>query len=250
MTLSAPFIAKPIAHRGLHDIAIGQAENSRKAFAAALAQGYGIELDVQPSRDGVPMVFHDYDLMRLTGEPGAIMQRDASELVGLPLLHDGDGIPTLAQVLHLVAGRVPLVIELKDQDGGLGSNIGTLTQATAALLREYQGNVAVMSFNPHMVAELAQLLPNVPRGLVAGPFRAENWPMLSSETRERLRQIPDYDRCGCSFISYRDTHLRDPRVAELKSQGATILCWTVRSAKAEAEAREIADNITFEGYLA
>jgi len=250
MTLPAAFLDRPITHRGLHDVTIGQAENGRKAFAAAMAQGYGIELDLQLSRDGVPMVLHDYELGRLTGETGAVAQRTAAELGVIPLSHDGDGIPTLAQVLHQVAGRVPLLIELKDQDGQLGPDIGDLGQATAALLREYQGDAAVMSFNPHAVTELARLLPRIPRGLVAGPYRAENWPTIPAATRERLREMPDYVSSGSSFVSYRDTHLTDPAVLALKDAGATILCWTVKSPQAEAEARKIADNITFEGYLA
>ena len=251
MTLPASFLARPIAHRGLHDVTAGRAENSPKAFAAAIEHGYGIEMDLQLSSDGMPMVFHDYDLGRLTDETGAVAQRSAAELGAIPLKHDGDGIPTLADVLTQVAGRVPLVIELKDQDGLMGENIGPLGAATAALLRDYQGDVAVMSFNPHSVAEMGRLLPDVPRGLVSGPYRAKNWPTLPKEVRQRLKRMPDYGALGCSFLSYRDTHLDHPRIAWLKEhKRATILCWTVKSPEAEEAARRIADNITFEGYLA
>ena len=250
MTLPASFLARPIAHRGLHDVDAGRAENSPKAFAAAMDHGYGIELDLQLSADGVPMVFHDYELNRLTEEVGAVAQLSAMQLGEIPLRHDGDGIPTLAQTLEQVAGRVPLLIELKDQDGLLGENIGALGAATAELLHDYAGDVAVMSFNPHAVAELATLLPDVPRGLVSGPYRAENWPTIPAPIRVRLRDMPDYDRTGSSFISYRDTHLDEPAVLALKDDGATILCWTVKSPAAEVAARKIAHNITFEGYLA
>ena len=250
MSLPSVFTARPITHRGLHDINAGRAENSRKAFAAAMAHGYGIEMDIQISSDGVPMVFHDYDLGRLTDETGAVAQRSAAALGRISLRHDGDGIPTLAEVLDQVAGAVPLLIELKDQDGGLGTDIGPLSAAVAGVLRGYEGPAAVMSFNPHMVADLATHLPNVPRGITSGAYRAENWPTIRAEVRDRLREIPDYDRTGSCFVSYRDTHLDHPRIAELKAQGATILCWTVRSKEAETAARRYADNITFEGYLA
>ena len=250
MSLPAAFTARPITHRGLHDIKAGRAENSRKAFAAAMEHGYGIELDLQISSDGVPMVFHDYDLSRLTDETGSVAQRTAAELGQIPLKHDGDGIPTLAEVLDQVAGKVPLLIELKDQDGGLGPDIGSLPAVVADLLRTYGGPAAVMSFNPHMVADLADRLPDVPRGITSGAYKPENWPTIKAEVRDRLRDIPDYDRTGSCFISYRDTALDRPRIAELKAQGATILCWTVRSPEAERAARQFADNITFEGYLA
>lgn len=251
MSLPDAFIARPITHRGLHDVTQGRAENSPKAFAAAMEHGYGIELDLQLSSDHVPMVFHDYDLGRLTDTTGAVAQRTAVELGQIPLKHDGDGIPTLADVLDQVAGRVPLVIEIKDQDGALGTNLGPMGASITNLLRNYRGDVAVMSFNPHAVAEMKDLLPDVPRGIVSGPFRAKNWPTLSEETRKRARRMPDYGATKCSFVSYRDTHLNHPRIAYLKEKkNATILCWTVKSPEAEAEARKIADNITFEGYLA
>tara|TARA_R110002051_G_scaffold7035_14_gene33124 strand:- start:7872 stop:8624 length:753 start_codon:yes stop_codon:yes gene_type:complete len=250
MTLSDAFFTRPIAHRALHDIAAGRAENGLKAVSAAIAAGYGIEIDVQISADGVPMVFHDYDLGRLTGETGPTAQRTAQALGAIPLLHDGDGIPTLAEVLALVAGRVPLLIELKDQDGQLGPNIGPLGAAVAAILQDYTGLVAVMSFNPHAVAELQTLLPDVPRGITTGAYRPENWPTIPKQVLDHLRTIPDYPRVGACFISHRDSDLTSPRVADLKAQGAHIFCWTVTSAQAETEARKVADNITFEGYLA
>ena len=250
MTLPAAFFTRPIAHRALHDVTAGRAENSLKAIKAAIDAGYGIEVDVQISADGVPMVFHDYDLGRLTGATGPVAQRTAQALGAIPLLHDGDGIPTLAQVLALMAGRVPLLIELKDQDGQLGPDIGLLGAAVAAILQNYTGLVAVMSFNPHAVAELQTLLPEVPRGITTGAYRPENWPTIPAQVLDHLRAIPDYDHVGACFISHRDTDLTSPRVAALKAQGAHIFCWTVTSPQAEAAARKIADNITFEGYLA
>jgi hypothetical protein len=105
-----------------------------------------------------------------------------------------------------------------------------------------------MSFNPHAMAEMARLLPDVPRGLTTGSFNPTDWPTIAQPTLERLSLIPDYDHVGASFISHYHKELNQPRVAELNTQGAAILCWTIKSAEAAATARQYADNITFEGY--
>ena len=248
--LPEAFITHPIAHRAYHDSAAGRPENSRAAVRAAVAAGYGIEIDLQLSRDGVPIVFHDYDLGRLTGAQGPLATRTAAELAAIPLRHGTEGIPTLTEVLEDVAGRVPLLIEIKDQDGDLGPNIGALEAATAAALAGYKGPVAVMSFNPHSVAAMARLLPQVPRGLTTSAYDYADWAPVTPATCDRLREIPDYDRTGASFISHEALDLSRPRVAALKAQGSRVLCWTIRSAAADAEARKIAENVTFEGYAA
>ncbi len=247
--LSEVFFSRPLAHRGLHDVADGRPENSRAAIRAAIAAGYGIEIDLQLSRDGRAMVFHDYDLGRLTGVKGPVRQRDAADLAQIPLLGGDEGLPDFAEILALVAGRVPLLVELKDQHGQMGDTDGMLEQATAHCLAGYVGPVAVMSFNPHMVVRMATLLPDVPRGLVTCGYTAEDWPMLRAETRARLRGIPDYGTTGSVFVSHDIDDLDNPRLAELKADGTGLLCWTVRSPKAEAAARKTVDNITFEGYL-
>ena len=107
-----------------------------------------------------------------------------------------------------------------------------------------------MSFNPHSIAHMSRLAPQIARGLITDPFDPAEWQPVPPETCDRLRGIPDYDATQSSFVSHKATDLTRPRVADLKSIGAAILCWTIRSAAAEATAREIADNITFEGYAA
>ncbi|RVT87325.1 phosphodiesterase [Rhodobacteraceae bacterium CCMM004] len=246
MTLPAAFLEVPLAHRALHGP--GRPENSRAAVRAAVAAGYGIEIDVQLSADGQAKVFHDYHLDRLTEATGPVRLHTAEALAAIPLRGGDEGIPRLSEVLGLVAGRVPLLIEIKDQDGAMGGDVGPLERAVATALGPYHGPVAVMSFNPEAVAEMAVLLPEVPRGLTTCAFRTGEWP-LSADTRARLAAIPDYDRVGASFVSHDWRDLAMPRVAELKAAGAAILCWTVRSSEAEAEARRIADTITFEDYL-
>lgn len=246
--LPSVFLDRPIAHRALHGA--GRPENSRAAMRAAIAGGYGIELDLQASRDGQAMVFHDYDLRRLTAETGAVRLRMAGELSGIALTGGDEGIPDLPEVLDMVAGQVPLLIELKDQHGGMGDTDGTLEEATARAVAGYGGPVALMSFNPHMVARLAALLPDVPRGLTTCDYSAEHWPTLPAQARDHLRDIADFDRVGASFISHQRSDLGSAPVAALKARGVPVLCWTIRSpAEAEAALR-VADNITFEGYEA
>lgn len=248
--LDPAFRYVPLAHRALHDVTDGRPENSRAAVRAAIAAGYGIEIDLQLSRDGQAMVFHDYDLARLTGASGPVQARTAEELDGLPLIGGDEGVPALSEVLALVAGRVPLLIELKDQQGEMGPTDGRLERSVAQALHGYEGAVGLMSFNPHSVIAMAGLCPDIPRGIVTSAFVPQFWPELPELVRARLRGIPDYDAAQASFISHEVHDLKNPRVARLKEGGATILCWTVRSARQEAIARRIADNITFEGYLA
>ena len=248
--LPPDFLRLPLAHRALHDRAAGRIENSLSAVQAAIAAGYGIEIDLQLSSDGVAMVFHDDDLDRLTAETGPVRTRTATALGAIPLTGSGDTIPTFAQVLTLVAGRVPVLVEFKDQSLMMTETDASLESAAAADLHGYLGPMALMSFNPHSVAHLARLAPKIPRGLTTAAYDPADWHPLPETTCARLRDIADYDRTASSFISHDAADLARPRVAALKAQGATVLCWTIRSPEAEAQARRIADNVTFEGYPA
>jgi glycerophosphoryl diester phosphodiesterase len=124
-----------------------------------------------------------------------------------------------------------------------------LEQATAAELKQYQGPVAVMSFNPHCMAHMAQLAPQIARGLTTSAYDYSDWAPLDPAICDRLREIPDYDRTGCVFISHEASDLSRPRVQALKSHGAHIQCWTIKTKAAEQSARRLADNITFEGFI-
>jgi len=243
------FLTRPIAHRGLHRVHDGRPENSRAAVLAAVELGYGVEIDLQLTADEKALVFHDYDLGRLTHAIGRVRDRKASDLASINLTGGDSGPPLLADVLDIVDGRVPLLIELKDQDGALGEDVGPLETAVARDLDGYGGPVAVMSFNPHSVSALQTLSPEIPRGLVTDFFKPSEWRIGEARAAE-LNAIADYERVGACFISHDRRDLSMPRVAELKASGAAILCWTVKSPEQEAEARKIADNITFERYLA
>lgn len=248
MTLPSSFLDRPIAHRALHNESC--AENSASAIRGAIRAGYGIEIDVQSSSDNVPMVFHDYDLARLTDQRGPIAQRHADELTQIALKGGGGTILTLEEVLKIVSGQAPLLIEIKDQDGSLGPNVGPLERAICEILEGYKGDVALMSFNPHSVAACHAAAPNLPRGLTTCPYDEQDWPTVPERRRSVLRSIPDFERVQASFISHQQDDLAAEAVAALKRRNVTILCWTIRSKEAEAEARKIADNITFEGYRA
>jgi len=248
--LPAAFLTTPIAHRGYHDRSLGRIENSAFAIRAAIEAGYGIEIDLQLSSDGQAMVFHDETLDRLTNQSGPLNAHTAADLGRIGLTGSDDTIATLTEVLAIVAGRVPLLIEIKDQSLTLSETDGLLEAATARALHGYTGAVAVMSFNPHCIAHMARLAPDLPRGLTTCAFDPADWHPADNAACLRLRDIPDYTITGSSFISHEAADLGRPRVADLAAQGAAILCWTIRSAKAEEIARKIAHNITFEGYPA
>lgn len=249
MHLPDSFLARPIAHRGLHDQSAGREENHFAAFDAAIAQGFGIEVDIQPSKDGVPMVFHDHTLDRLTTSAGPIDRMTQDDLKKVAFRSGPTGIPTLQDLIDHVDGRVPLLIEVKDQDGALGPNVGALEKQIARVLSGYDGDVALMSFNPNSVAALADAAPDIPRGLTTAKFAEEDCQGMPESRRLQLAAIADYDRVGASFVAHQCTDLASPRVRELKANGASILTWTVRSAEVGAKAREIADNLIFEDYI-
>ena len=159
---------------------------------------------------------------------------------GLALAAELNGMPGPAHLL-----------ELKDQSGGLGQAEAEaeLERAVAMELEGYGGDVAMMSFNPYMIAQMRDLAPDVPRGLVTCGYIPSQWPHLPPETCSALRSIAHFGQVGARFISHDWTDLGSPRVAELKAQRVPILCWTIRSAQDEAQARRVADNVTFEDYL-
>ncbi len=248
--LPQAFLTVPLAHRGLHDLTAGRPENSLAAARAAIGAGYGIELDIRASGDHRAMVFHDHDMRRLTGRPGDIGGCSRAELRRVGLIGNGEPVPTLEAFLDLVAGRVPLLIEIKDRDGTMGPGDGAPEKAVTGALCGYSGPVAVMSFNPHSVAAMAEYAPDVPRGLTTEDWTGRDAAAIPAARRASLRRIAGFDRVGASFISHHAADLASPHVAALKARGVPVLCWTVRSPEEEARARQVADNVTFEGYMA
>lgn len=247
--LPQAFLTRPFAHRGFHNRAKGHIENSPSAIRAAIAARYGIEIDVQLSKDAVAIVFHDEALDRLTDQTGLVADHLAVDLKKIVLKDSTDCIPTLAEVLAIVAGQTPLLIEIKDQTGDMSQTDARLEQATATALRDYIGPVAVMSFNPHCIAHMARLAPQIARGLTTSAYDYADWAPLAPAICDHLRDIPDYERTGSSFISHEAQDLNRPRVRELQAKGAHLQCWTIKTKAAEQSARRLADNITFEGFI-
>lgn len=226
----ARLIAKPFAHRGLH----GQAgpENSRAAFEAAIAAGHGIELDVQAALNGEPVVFHDYELDRLTDAHGRVADLDLEEINRLKLKGSGETIPSLEEVLALIDGRVPLLIEIKS-----GSpSYHQLCYWVAGYLRHYRGTVGVMSFNPRVGHWLARHDARPLRGLVVSE-------QGKTYLRGRMERWFSLFRARPDFLAY---DIRDLPSRFASSSGLPVLTWTVRTFEERARAAKHADQIIYE----
>ncbi len=229
--------AKPFAHRGLHDGTGLCPENSLIAAARAVEAGFPIELDVRLSRDGEVVVFHDATLLRMTGADGAVADKTWADLSALRLLGGSHGIPRLADVLSLVAGRVPLLVEVK-QDG----RPGALEKQTASLLQGYRGDVAVQSFNPLTVGFFARHAPGLPRGQLAD--------LNGGGVVGRLLSRYFLNGFSCpQFVAVRVSALPHDKTAALRTRGLPVLGWTVRSEEARKACAPYTDNIIFEGFV-
>lgn len=239
---SGAFLGKPICHRGLHDKNSGIWENSMEAIEAAIEAQLPIEFDVQNTKDGRAVVFHDAGLERMTGQKGRVRDKSLAEMEAIRL-HDNNHIASLKTVLERVGGKVPLLVELKDQDGKLGPELGTFLPDIVDIVEKYDGPLALMSFNPYLVNALNASLSNWPIGLTTDPFFVHEWPKVPAQRRKKLRAIAEIPGLKYDFVSHNWKDL-----ARVEGLDCPKLCWTIKSADAEAKAREIADNITFEGF--
>lgn len=238
--------ARPIAHRGLHDRSAGSVENSRSAFAAAIAGRYAIECDVQVTRDGEAMVFHDDHLGRLTGSPGLVRETTAAQMKALTLKDSSDRIQTLTELLLQISGRVPLVIEIKSQwDGNL-----SLVDRVLASLAEYEGPFAIMSFDPDIVDRVRQMSPRTPRGIVADRATDDDYNTLPMARRVELRTLSHLDRTAPHFMSLYFRDLPWAPVSAYRQRGRPVISWTIRSRDEASDALRHSDQITFEGFAA
>jgi glycerophosphoryl diester phosphodiesterase len=223
------------AHRGLHGP--GTPENSPGAFAAAIFGHYGIECDIQCSADGQAMVFHDWDLDRLTDERGALAKHSAAELGTVILTGSEDHIPTLRQLLDQIAGRVPLLIEIKSRRG---MRVGPICLAVRRALEGYLGSHAVMSFDPRVSRWFATHSPDTVRGLVV---TEENDKAATGRIKRHLslwQARPD-------FLAYDIRDLPSRFAASQRSRGLPVASWTVRSAELRDRAALHADAPIAEG---
>ncbi len=232
----------PIAHRGLYRQP-EVPENSLVAFDAAIAGGYAIELDVRILADGALAVFHDGDTQRMTGVAGKLAVLDRTSLSGYRLSGTGCMIPVLSEVLDLVAGRVPILIEVKTE-----GRAGVIEPALAAVLDRYGGPFAVQSFNPYTTDWFRRHRPHFPRGLLSGRFadRAD----MGRLKKMLLRNLLLFPLIRPDFIAYELAALDPVRRHLFKlAFGVPMLVWTVRSAEEWEATRRMGANAIFEGFL-
>jgi glycerophosphoryl diester phosphodiesterase len=227
--------ARPIAHRGLHDSNKAVWENTLTAFSRAIDGKYAIECDVHLSKDGVPVVFHDADLERLTGEKGMVHDRTAAQLSRIRIGGTEDRIPLLAQMLTFVDGKVPLVIELKGDAG----HDDHLVAAVGRELSGYTGHAAIMSFEHPHLRRCAKDASGIPVGLTAegvhDPDMEAHFSMLAH---------------GIQFVSYNVHHLPNRLVSFVRQQmSLPVITWTVREPQSLKKTYDFADQATFEGFL-
>ena len=221
-------------------------ENTASAFKAAVAGNYGIETDIQISADGEAMVHHDGALGRLTEGDGRLATLTAGQIKAARFKRTSDRILTLGELCELVAGRAPLVIELKSH---FDDDV-RLVQRAAQVLANYKGPAAVMSFDPGMVEAARAIAPKVARGIVAERHYAHHeWDRVPPSQKFRMAFLLHGFRTLPQFVAYGVTDL--PALAPLVARavfGLPLLTWTVRSEADRRTAARWADQMIFEGW--
>lgn len=227
-------IKQPVAHRGLHDLNHKCWENTLPAFEAAVRQGFAIECDVHLTSDGGVIIFHDDDLKRLANREGRISKLTTAEAKALTIGTTNDHPPTLREMLDLVAGRVPLVIELK----GIEGEDDGLVAAVARELQDYKGHAAIMSFDHHLIRRFPIDAPGIPGGLTAEGMNPWDY--------EKHFSMLGHD---LAFISYNVHHLPNPFINFVRNRlHMPVISWTVRDEKMREHSDLNVDQITFEGF--
>jgi glycerophosphoryl diester phosphodiesterase len=238
--------ARAIAHRGLHDPAQGLIENTAGAVRAAIAAGYGIEVDVQISGDGEAMVYHDAALGRLTDGDGRLDRLDAAELKRVPFRSSSERMLTLGELCDLVAGRTTMLIELKsrfDRDVRLAERV-------AAVLTAYAGPAAPMSFDPWQVKALRHKARNLACGIVAAKYRPHPyWDLMPAWMRYGMGNLLTAVVGQPQFVAYAAADLPALGPAFAKTVlHLPLLAWTVHNDPERRQALRFADQIIFEGF--
>src|SRR6201986_1897332 len=191
--------ARPVAHRGLHNAARGIIENMPAAAEGAIAGNFAIECDIQLTADGEAMVHHDDELGRLTDGSGTLLTKTAAELKQVRFKGTSERMMTLTDLCGLVAGRVPLVIEVKSHFDGDRK----LVKRMAEVLSAYSGPAAGMSFDPDQVMALRELIPSLPRGITAEhDYTAQDWPEASPAQRHGMTHLRHFFRTRPDFVAY------------------------------------------------
>ena len=223
----------PVAHRGYHDLNKLVWENTLSAFSRAVDAGFAIECDLHYASDGVPIIFHDEDLRRLCNLNGDIRERTSRELGLIAIGGTNDKIPTLSQLLDLVQGKVPLVLELKGRE----ADDEGFAESVLEVLQNYEGKVALMSFDHWLLRDLKALEAPYPLGLTA-----------NGNTPEEIKTHAAAMEIGLDFISFYYGDLPNPFITGERGKGIPVITWTVRDEEARRRTFENADQMTFEGF--
>jgi len=237
-------VKRPISHRGLHGVFNSKVvpENSLLAFEHSIEKKFPIELDVHMLRDGSVVVFHDETLDRLTSVSGRIEELSKENLKNLYLLKTEQTIPLLSQVLSLVAGRVPLLIELKGEH-----STGILEKHTWELLKDYQGEFAVQSFNPYSMMWFQKHAGQVLRGLLSYDYSDSSLPIYKKLLLKNLifaaKVLPDFLAIDKDYLEAWPVQLLH------KTVGLPLIAWTVSSLKESNQASQLAQNVIFENFI-
>ena len=241
--------ARPFAHRGLHDAASGVIENTAGAVRAALVADYGIETDLQISADGEAMVHHDPELGRLTEGSDRLDQMTAAALKHVAFRGSAERMITLGELCDLVAGRVPLLLEMKSRFNG----DQRLPLRVATVLAGYRGPAAPISFDPAQLALLRQKAPRLPRGIVGAKYRPHpHWDQMRPLWRYGMGfLLPALLTGSPHFVAYAADDL--PALAPAFARHVLclpVLTWVVRNEAERRRVRSFADQIIFEGFRA
>jgi glycerophosphoryl diester phosphodiesterase len=239
-------IARPIAHRGLHDEEHGVIENTPSAVRAAIAANYGIEVDVQITADGEAMVHHDDVLGRLTDGEGRLDQFTAAELQQVAFRGTTDRMMTLGELCDLNGGRTTMLVELKSKFDG----DDRLPLRVAEVLSNYHGPVAPMSFDPGQMATLGQKAPKLVRGIIAAKYRPHPyWDLMPAWMRLGMGHLVTALTARPQFVAYAIADL--PAAAPLFARhvlSMPLLTWAVRTPSERQRAARWADQMIFEGF--
>lgn len=236
---------KPIAHRGLHD-GMKLIENTEPAFLAGLARGHGIECDLQPAADGTPVVFHDETVDRLLDGKGRLDRLSVTQLRAMPFKKSPARVQTYGEFLEMAAGRGPLLVEIKSS---WRKPMSGFLESIAEASRRYKGPLALMSFDPRVMAAMATLAPQVPRGIVAGRYEGKGW-WLEEIGMGRALDLTDLLESGPaspSFYAYHVKALPTPVTRYVREvAGLPLFTWTVRSESDRKIAARWADAPIYE----
>lgn len=228
---------KYIAHRGLYD-RIDTPENSIKAFKNAIEKGYAIELDLNMSKDGYLVVFHDDSLKRMTGLKASITSLELSEIKKQKLLGSDNIIPTFEDVLMLVNGRVPLMIEVKTNE-----RYKELLSKLMLMLEKYDGEYIIESFDPRVVYWLKKKYPKVVRGQIAGKRIVD---IKSKVLRWFLGIMAFNPFTKPDFISYLYTQIDEKFYMKQKKKGREVAAWTLKDDGEYRKIKDYCDMVIFE----